>query len=57
MIEWDEEIDGPAPRVPRPNRFYPRPRGVRAVIRDLGRWALVVPNRADRRSGKKAQNA
>lgn len=49
MTEWDEEMDGPRPVAPRRNRFYPPPRGVRATLREMGRWARLVPNRADRR--------
>lgn len=50
---WDEEIDGPRPVTPRINRFYPRPRGVRAQLHEALRWVLIVPNRADRRSATK----
>lgn len=52
-IEWDEGIDGPEPRIPRINRYYPRPRGVRAQLHEALRWVNIVPNRADRRSAAK----
>lgn len=53
MEEWDEDVDGPVPVAPRINRFYPAARGIRALFWDRARWALVVPNRADRRANKK----
>lgn len=52
-IVWDEAVDGPVPVAPRINRFYPAARGIRALFRERARWALVVPNRADRRANKK----